>query len=140
MIKTKMIGAKLMASPIIDKKSPRLGRRAKHQSTDSRRQTRRKHASRTLERLDLFSCHFLKRSKIDISRGAKFLSERRTNSGESGSTRLDLGDSAKTPPGYDRITIFRAGSASNRYRASKIATPSLCLFRDETLPPPEIEA
>ena len=65
--KTKMIGVMLMASSIIDKKSPRRGRRAEHQSTDSRRQTRRKHASRTLERLDLSSCYFLKRSKIDIS-------------------------------------------------------------------------
>src|SRR6476660_7841301 len=72
MIKTNMIGVMLMASSIIDKKSPRRGRRAEHQSTDSRRQTRRKHASRTLERLDLFSCHFLKRSKIYISHSLKF--------------------------------------------------------------------
>jgi hypothetical protein len=68
------ISVMLMGSPIIDKKSPRRGRRAEHQSTDSRRQTKRKHASRTLERLDLFSCYFLKRSKIDISCSAKFLS------------------------------------------------------------------
>src|SRR6266481_5297028 len=67
MIKTKTISVVLMASSIIDRKSPRRGRRAKHQSTDSRPQTRRKYAIRTLERLDLFSCHFLKRSKIDIS-------------------------------------------------------------------------
>jgi len=76
MIKTNMIDVMLMASPIIDKKSPQRGKRAKHQSTDSRRQTRKKHASRTLERLDLSSRYFLKRSQIDISRSAKFLSER----------------------------------------------------------------
>ena len=46
-----------------------------------------------------------------------------------------LEDSAKTPPGYDRITIFRAGSASHRYQASKIATPSvLSLPTAEILP------
>jgi hypothetical protein len=76
MIKTNMIGVMLMASSIIDKKSPRRGKRAEYQSTDSRRQTRRKHASRILQRLDLSSRYFLKRSQIDISRGAKFLSER----------------------------------------------------------------
>jgi hypothetical protein len=64
---TKMIGVILMASSIIGKKSPRPGRRAEPQSTDLRRQTRRKHASPTLERLDLSSRYFLKRSKIDIS-------------------------------------------------------------------------
>jgi len=76
MIKMKTIGVVLMASSIIDKKSQWRGRRAEHQSTDSRRQTRRKHASRTLERLDLSSRYFLKHPKFDISRSAKFLSER----------------------------------------------------------------
>src|SRR5207253_6717505 len=76
MIKMKTIGVVLMASSIIDKKSQRRGRRAEHQSTDSRRRTRRKHASRTLDRLDLSSRYFLKRSKIDISRNVKFLLER----------------------------------------------------------------
>jgi len=76
MIKMNTIGVKLMGSSIIDKKSPRRGTRAEHQSTDLRRQTRRKHASRTLERLDLSSRYFLKRSQIDISRSAKFLSKR----------------------------------------------------------------
>jgi hypothetical protein len=65
--KTKMIGVMLMACSVSDKKSPRRERRAEPQSTGSRRQTRRKHASRTLERLDLSSCYFLKHSKIDIS-------------------------------------------------------------------------
>jgi len=73
MIKMKTISAVLMASSIIDKKSPRPGRRAEHQSTDSRPQTRRKHASRTLERLDLSSRYFLKRSKIEISEDLGFL-------------------------------------------------------------------
>src|SRR4029077_21004579 len=76
MIKTKMIGAMLMVSSIIDKKSPPPGRRAEHQLTDSRRRTRRKPASRTPEQLDLSSRYFLKRSKIGISRNVKFLSER----------------------------------------------------------------
>src|SRR5467141_3866373 len=67
MINMKTIGVVLMASSIIDKKSPRPGWRAEHRATDLRRQTRRKHASRTLERLDLSSRYFLKRSKIDIS-------------------------------------------------------------------------
>src|SRR4029077_19783555 len=67
-----MISVMLMACSVSDKKSPRRGKRAEPQSTDSRRQTRRKHASRTLERLDLSSCYFLKRSKIDISRNVNF--------------------------------------------------------------------
>ena len=73
MIKMKTIGVVLMASSIIDKKSPRRGRRAEHQSTDSRRQTRRRDASRSLQRLDLSSYYFLKRSKIDISGNLRFL-------------------------------------------------------------------
>jgi hypothetical protein len=36
MIKTKMIGVMLMASSIIDKKSPRRGGRAEHRATDLR--------------------------------------------------------------------------------------------------------
>jgi len=113
----------LMASSIIDKRSPRLGRRAEHQSTDSRRRTRKKHASLIPEQLSLSSRYFLKRSKIDISRNVKFSfgtlnAHRRTWIVVSG-----LENPAKTPPGYDRITIFRAGSASKRYRARKIATP-----------------
>jgi hypothetical protein len=71
--KTKLIGAKLMASSIIGKKSPRRGRRTEPQSTDWRPQTRRKHASRTLERLHLSSCLFLKQANIDISQNVKFL-------------------------------------------------------------------
>jgi hypothetical protein len=65
----------LMACSVSDKKSPRRGRRAEPQSTDSRRQTRRKHASRTLERLHLSSCYFLKRSKTDISQNVKLLEQ-----------------------------------------------------------------
>src|SRR5438552_18576405 len=73
MIKMKTIGVVLMASSIIDKKSPRRGRRAEHQSTDSRRQIRRRDTSRSLQRLDLASYYFLKRSKIDISGNLRFL-------------------------------------------------------------------
>jgi hypothetical protein len=76
MIKTKTIVIVLMVSSIIDKKSPRRGRRAEHQSTDSRLRTRRKRSSLIPEQLSLSSRYFLKRSKIDISRSAKFLSER----------------------------------------------------------------
>jgi hypothetical protein len=65
MTKRKMIGVMLMASSIIDKNSPQ-------RSMDSRRQTRTKHASRTLQRLHLSSCYFLKRSKSDISENVKF--------------------------------------------------------------------
>jgi len=71
--KMKMIGVMLMASSIIDKKSPRRGRRAEHQSTDLRGRTRRKHASRTLERLDLSSRYFLNVLKVEISENLRFL-------------------------------------------------------------------
>jgi len=71
-----MIGVMLTACSIIDKKSPRRGTRAEHQSTDSTRQTRRKHAILIPEQLSLSSRYFLKRSKIEISRNVKFLSER----------------------------------------------------------------
>jgi len=67
MIKTKTVSVMLMAFSITDRKSLRRGRRAEHQSTDSRRRTRRKHASLIPERLSLSSRYFLKRSKIDIS-------------------------------------------------------------------------
>jgi len=67
MIKTNTISVVLMTSSIIDRKLPRRGRRAEHQSTDSRRRTRRKHASLIAEQLSLSSRYFLKRSKIDIS-------------------------------------------------------------------------
>jgi len=53
-----MISVMLMTCSVSDKKSPRRGRRVEPQSRDLRRQTRRKHASRTLERLDLSSCYF----------------------------------------------------------------------------------
>ena len=70
--KMKMIGVKLMASSIIDKKSQRRGRRAEPQATGLRRQTRTKHASQSFGRLHLSSCYFLKRSKIDISCSSAF--------------------------------------------------------------------
>src|SRR6266446_1033537 len=53
-----MIGVMLMVYSISDKKSPRRGRRAEHQSTDSRRRTRRKNPSQGLGRLHLSSCYF----------------------------------------------------------------------------------
>jgi hypothetical protein len=73
MIKTKMIGVMLMASSIIDKKSPRRGGRAEHRATDLRRRTRRKRSSLIPEQLSLSSRYFLKRSKIDISNDVKSL-------------------------------------------------------------------
>src|SRR5206468_12171592 len=74
--KTKMIGVKLMASLIIDKKSPPRECRPEHRATDLRRRTRRKRSSLIPEQLSLSSRYFLKHSKIDISRNVKFLSER----------------------------------------------------------------
>jgi hypothetical protein len=53
MINMKTIGVVLMASSIIDKKSPRPGCRAEHRATDLRERTRRKSSSLSLGRLDL---------------------------------------------------------------------------------------
>jgi hypothetical protein len=75
MIKTNTIGVMPMASSIIDKKSPRRGRREKHRATDLRRRTRRKSPSLSLGRLDLSSWYYLKHSKIDISQNMKFLAK-----------------------------------------------------------------
>jgi hypothetical protein len=58
MIKMKMIGAMLMASSIIDKKSPRPGCRAEHRATDLRLRTRRKRSSLIPEQLSLSSRYF----------------------------------------------------------------------------------
>jgi hypothetical protein len=58
MIKTKTISVVLMASSIIDKKSPPRGARAKHRATDLRWRTRRKRPSQSLGRLHLSSCYF----------------------------------------------------------------------------------
>src|SRR5439155_19448334 len=80
--KTKMIVIVLMASSIIDKKSPRPGCRAEHRATDLRWRTRRKRSSQIPEQLSLSSRYFLKHSKIDISGHLRFsseYSERRTN-------------------------------------------------------------
>src|SRR5258708_35628923 len=85
MIKTNTIGVMLMASSIIDKKSPRPGCRAVHRATGLRRRTRRKRSKLIPEQLSLSSRYFLKRSKIDISRGAKFLSKRRRTNPSFGS-------------------------------------------------------
>ena len=71
MIKMNTIGVMVMVYSIIGKKSSRPGCRAEHRATDSRLQTRRKRASRTLEGLHLSSCYFLKRSKTDISQSVK---------------------------------------------------------------------
>jgi len=67
MIKMKTISVVLMASSIIDKKSPRPGCRAEHRAMDSRLRTRRKRSSLIPEQLSLSSRYFLKRSKTDIS-------------------------------------------------------------------------
>jgi len=75
MIKTKMIVIVLMASSIIDKKSPRRECRPEHRATDLRRRTRMKGSSLIPEQLSLSSRYFLKRSKIDISGNLRFSSE-----------------------------------------------------------------
>ena len=74
MIKMRTIGVMLMASSIIDKRSPRPGCRAEHRATDSRLRTRRKRSSLIPEQLSLSSRYFLKRSKIDISQDVKCVS------------------------------------------------------------------
>src|SRR5439155_20370888 len=56
--KAKTIGVTLMASSLIDKKSPRPGCRAEHRATDLRRQTRRKDSSLSLGGFGLSSRYF----------------------------------------------------------------------------------
>ena len=51
-----------------------------------------------------------------------------------------LEDSAKTPPGYDRITIFAQAAQATDIEQAKLRHLPLCLFRDEAPPLPEIEA
>src|SRR5438477_12944167 len=51
-----------------------------------------------------------------------------------------LEDSAKTPPGYDRITIFAQAAQATDIEQAKLRHLPLCLFRDEALPLSEIEA
>jgi len=55
MTKTNTIGIMLMASSIIDKKSPRRAWREEHRAMDLRRRTRTKSSSLSLRRLDLSS-------------------------------------------------------------------------------------
>jgi hypothetical protein len=58
MIKTKTISVVLMASSIIDKKSPRRECRPEHRAMDLRRRTRRKGSSPSFGRFDLSSSYF----------------------------------------------------------------------------------
>jgi hypothetical protein len=51
-----------------------------------------------------------------------------------------LEDSTKTPPGYDRITIFAQAAQAIDIEQAKLRHLPLCLFRDEAPPLPEIEA
>jgi hypothetical protein len=51
-----------------------------------------------------------------------------------------LADSAETPPGYDRITIFAQAAQATDIEQAKLRHLPLCLFRDEAPPLPEIEA
>jgi hypothetical protein len=51
-----------------------------------------------------------------------------------------LEDSAKTPPGYDRITIFAQAAQATDIEQAKLRHLPLCLFSDEAPPLPEIEA
>jgi hypothetical protein len=51
-----------------------------------------------------------------------------------------LEDSAKTPPGYDRITIFAQTAQAIDIKKAKLRYLPLCLFRVEAAPLPEIEA
>src|SRR6266478_3002504 len=58
MIRMKTIGVVLMASSIMDKKSPRPGCRAEHRATDLRGRTRMKRPSPSLGRSGLSSYYF----------------------------------------------------------------------------------
>src|SRR5260370_21847226 len=51
-----------------------------------------------------------------------------------------LEDSAKTPPGYDRITIFPQAAQATDIEQAKLRHLPLCLFRVEAPPLPAIEA
>jgi hypothetical protein len=51
-----------------------------------------------------------------------------------------LEDSAEAPPGYDRIAIFAQAAQATDIEQAKLRHLSLCLFRDEAPPLPEIEA
>jgi len=51
-----------------------------------------------------------------------------------------LEDSAKTPPGYDCITIFAQAAQATDIEQAKLRHLPLCLFRDEAPRLPEIEA
>src|SRR4029077_18668057 len=51
-----------------------------------------------------------------------------------------LEDSAKTPPRYDRITIFAQAAQATDIEQAKLRHLPLCLFSDEAPPLPEIEA
>ena len=50
-----------------------------------------------------------------------------------------LEDSAKTPAGYDRITIFAQAAQATDIEQAKLRHLPLCLFRDEAPPLLEIE-
>ena len=67
MIKRNRIGIMLIASSLIEKKSPTRGWREEHEATDMRWRTRRKSPSLSLGLLDLSSRYYLKHPKIDIS-------------------------------------------------------------------------
>ena len=67
MIKTNTISVMLMATSIIDKKSPKPPWREEHREMDLRRRTRRKSSSPSFGQLDLCSWYFLKNSNPDIS-------------------------------------------------------------------------
>jgi hypothetical protein len=51
-----------------------------------------------------------------------------------------LENSAKTPPGYDRITVFAPAGQATDIEQARLRHLPLCLFRDEAPPLPEIEA
>jgi hypothetical protein len=46
----------------------------------------------------------------------------------------ELEDSAKTPPSYDRITIFAQAAQATDIEQTKLRHLPLCLFRDEAPP------
>jgi hypothetical protein len=90
--------------------------------------------------LNSSSRYFLKRSKTDISQNVKFLFGTLNEVRRIWIAASGLQDSAKTPPDYDRITIFAQAAQAADIERAKLRHLPLCLFRDEAPPLPEIEA
>ncbi len=140
MIKTNTIGIMLMASSAYRQKMAKAKMPSRTPSkgleTANQKEIFQPESFSVLFVFTLFSQAFEERhfTQREISFGT--LNElRRTWIVASG-----LEDSAKTPPGYDRITIFAQAAQATDIEQAKLRHLPLCLFRDEAPPLPEIEA